>query len=145
MFRNRKTATFLLALVFASIVIVGALAESGKITTLLPAGLQSDTMESSGITVKNITKEPVRENTSGDIQFDSTSSYEFTYFKPEDRFLISITGSPFERVRLEAEASFVSQLGIDKAAACKLRVSITTPAFANPDEAGNTYSLSFCE
>lgn len=70
--------------------------------------------------------------------------YQIYYIKNDDLFLISIIGSPFKNIQPVAEKTFLSLLGTDEKSACNLNVKITTPNFANPDEAGKIHRLSFC-
>lgn len=106
---------------------------------------QSDTVRSSGVTIRNVVKESVSINPRGDALVSEASSFHTIYFSKEDQFLISITEIPFEEKRKIAEQDFIRLLEITEAEACKLNVVITTPAFVNPDESGKNYSLSFCE
>lgn len=84
-------------------------------------------------------------NNRGDILVSDEEYFQTLYFAQEDQFLISVIMSPFNEKRIEAENDFVIRLGISKENACLLDVVITTPKYANPNEAGKNYSLSFCE
>ena len=86
-------------------------------------------------------------NKEGDMQVsDATNSgYNITYLSQFNEFLISINKSPFDQFRIQAENNFLTKLGINQQEACKLTVVITTPRFVNPNQAGQNYSLSFCQ
>ena len=99
----------------------------------------------SGVTVNNFFKTAQKINTYGDVLITDTGEYQIVYQVKFNTFLLSILEKPFSRVKIKAESEFVKVLGIKTSDACRLFVSITTPAFANPDEAGKEYGLSFCK
>jgi len=72
-------------------------------------------------------------------------NYQIIYQKLDDTFMISINSSPFEDVRKEAEKHLLKLLQTKPEIACQLRVKIITPAFANPELAGQVFNLSFCK
>ena len=84
-------------------------------------------------------------NKRGDALITNTKDYQITYFSKEDQFLISILSSPFETNRKQAERQFLTDLNIDEKSACNINVIINTPNYANPNEAGTNYTLSFCK
>ncbi len=108
----------------------------------LPTG---EKMSVSGTEIKNVYKTALDINDTGDVVYAEANSYQQVYHPKDQYFLISVTGSPFESARTEAEKQFLAILQISKEDACKLNVTITTPRYANPDEAGKIYKLSFCE
>lgn len=71
--------------------------------------------------------------------------YHVFYFAPDQLFTISIQRSPFDEMREIAEQEFLKSLDVSEENACKLNVQITTPLYANPGKAGQSYRLSFCE
>ena len=75
---------------------------------------------------------------------DPQKNYSINEIQSNKSYQIVIIGSPFSTYRNEAENAFLSLLKISKDQACKMKVSVTTPYFANPDESGQTYPLSFC-
>lgn len=99
----------------------------------------------SDIPVNNFIKSVKKINSNGDMLIEDNGSYHIVYFPNTRQFLLSIQQSPFEKYRIEAEAALLNLLGINKTQACKLDTVITTPFFANPEEAGQSYKLSFCE
>ncbi len=105
----------------------------------------TDTFVSSGVTVANFYKETAERDSRENTTFIENTDYNISYNGREDSFLISITGSPFEDKRQLAEQAFVTKLKVSQTDACRLKVSTTTPAFANPDQAGKSYPLSFCQ
>lgn len=85
-------------------------------------------------------------NENGDLLLNPESGDFLILFFPEsEQFNISITRSPFETIRNRAEEEFLSLMGFDTDFICNLNVTITTPRYANPMQAGKSYSLSFCE
>lgn len=88
-------------------------------------------------------KEPINEN--GDHFVVNDINYQIVYFPDGDYFNISILGSPFETWREAAEVKLLRKLDIEGEEACKLNVVVTTPLFANAEQAGNQYPLSFSE
>ena len=94
---------------------------------------------------KDFLSDPIKINASGDVLIEEKDGHQTFYFVDEESFLISILESPFAKVRKKAEEDFLEKLGIGRAQACRLQVSVTTPLFVNPDEAGKKYGLSFCE
>lgn len=81
----------------------------------------------------------------GEVIIEENENYRIMYFPEREYFLISILSSPFSDVRKGAEESFLQILGLNRENACKLNLSITTPIFVNPNEAGTDYHLSFCK
>lgn len=71
-------------------------------------------------------------------------AYQITFHDNTQSFLITVYGSPFEWARLAAEQEFLSLTQLTKESACKVPVTVATPAFANPKEADKTFGLSFC-
>jgi hypothetical protein len=75
---------------------------------------------------------------------DPQSNYEVSYLPQENRYIITIYGSPFAKYRLEAEQLFLKTYKITPQEACLKNISTGTPFYANPSEAGKIYKLSFC-
>lgn len=84
-------------------------------------------------------------NARGDALIKDTGDAHIIFFNETESFLISILESPFEVKRREAEQEFLETMSLTEEEACKLNVEITTPLFANPDEAGKIFRLSFCK
>ena len=115
--------------------------------TLVPPNIPiptGETINISGVNVKNPYATPVKIDTQGDSLMQEQASYNLVYLKPFNEFLISITASPFDINRKIAEDAFLKRMGITQQDACKLKVTITTPLSVNPNEAGQNYPLSFC-
>lgn len=70
--------------------------------------------------------------------------YQIIYQKRGDFFLISIYDSPFNEVRAKAENHFLSLTQAKPQIACQLKVEIVASGSANPELAGQTFPLSFC-
>lgn len=75
---------------------------------------------------------------------DEKRLYQISYFPLSNNYLISITGSPFEQYRQEAEKAFVKQQNLSPAELCKLDVTVATSYITNPKESEKNYKLSFC-
>ena len=85
-------------------------------------------------------------NENGDLLLKpEEKNYKIIYFPETQQFNISIVSSPFDQVRKTAEEDFFQMMGPDRDFVCGLSVVITTPRFANPNQAGSLYKLSFCE
>lgn len=98
-----------------------------------------------GVQMKDFTKTSTQMNQEGDLSIANVAnSYQIVYLAHFQQFLITILGSPFDTQRQAAETAFLQSLGISQADACKLSVSISTPRYVNPDQAGQQYPLSFC-
>lgn len=108
----------------------------------LPTG---ETVEVSGVPIKNPYISPVELSKNADSLMVRTDKYDLVYIKPYEQFLITINASPFESNRLEAEQAFLERLEISQEEACSLNVFVSTPYSVNPDESGTNYRLSFCE
>lgn len=98
----------------------------------------------SNVEMNDVLSNPVETNSFGDGLILKGNSYQIVYLKNSNNFLISILDSPFEKFKLVAEQEFLRLLGVSEIDACRLNVTVTTPAFANPAEAGGIYKLSFC-
>lgn len=88
--------------------------------------------------------DPNKENQVTPIYEEKDAPFAITLSNVTGAYLITILKSPFEENRLKAEQYFLEKLNIDKEAACKLKVNLGTMRFANPDQAGQTFHLSFC-
>ncbi|OGM10804.1 hypothetical protein A2Z22_02870 [Candidatus Woesebacteria bacterium RBG_16_34_12] len=107
---------------------------------------ESENVEVSGVQVNNFYKEAEIINANGDLSINTqTKDYAIIYFPSVEQFNISITISPFDEIKTQAETAFINIMGVEKNELCKLKVVITTPYFANPQEAGKVYGLSFCQ
>lgn len=80
----------------------------------------------------------------GLIYSDPNGNFQISIIPSTKEYSILVLGYPFNQFRTEAENTFLTLLKISKEQACKLKVSVYTPYFANPDESGKIYSLSFC-
>lgn len=107
--------------------------------------LQGKKITISGVDVDNFYLNSESNNNQEDILIKNTVAFQIVYLKKQNKFLLSIRSSPFTQKRAEAEEQFLKTLGIERQEACRLNVTITTPFFANPDYAGQEFSLSFCK
>jgi hypothetical protein len=107
---------------------------------------QGDTFEISGVTVPNFFKNASHvDEIIGEVMVVDHPNYKIFYYPINEGFIIPIIASPFEKVRPKAEEAFLQALGIEKEEACKLKVEITTSYAVNPQQAGITHKLSWCE
>jgi hypothetical protein len=72
------------------------------------------------------------------------ADYSITYNVPDSSFIISILSTPLEAARQEAEAAFLSSLGISVQNACKLSVYEAVPIGVSDEYPGESFPLSFC-
>lgn len=72
-------------------------------------------------------------------------AYQITFHDNTQSFLITVYGSPFDWARLAAEQEFLSLTGLAKEPACQVKVTVATPYFANPEQSGEIFGLSFCK
>lgn len=93
---------------------------------------------------KNFYKSAQAINESGSAVVNKSQDYEIVYTPEFSQFNITVLGSPFTQARKAAEIKFIETLGINTETACKLNVVVSTPYFANPNESGQSYGLSFC-
>lgn len=97
-----------------------------------------------GVQVNNFYAASRSVDSEGTLELTNDVNFSVLYYPQDESFLITITNSPFENYRQQAESVLLTLLGVSETEACRLTVSIGTPAFANPDEAGKNYPLSFC-
>lgn len=97
-----------------------------------------------GVSVGNFLETSKTIEETGEVFAVENEDYAIIYHKNDKSFLINILSSPFDLSRQKAEGAFLQTLGIDNTSACKLNVVVQTPFFANPDNAGIPYPLSFC-
>jgi hypothetical protein len=116
--------------------------ETSLIFEEIPTG---DEIEISDVEMKNFYNEAGELESETYVPITKNADYTISFLNKFNTFLISITSSPFEERRAEAETALLEHLNIGKKEACKLNVEITTPRFANPTHAGLVYGLSFCE
>jgi hypothetical protein len=115
------------------------------VTTPTPTIPQGATIEISGTPLNNIYKGSKIDNQRDVFFIDEPGKYQVVFLEKFNTFLISILGSPFEELRQDAEKALLIKTGLSQAEACKLDIQTTTPSYVNPDYAGRSYPLSFCE
>jgi len=145
---SSKQVTVIILIVF--VVLLGLIAlkllrtpsqESRIPASKIPRG---DTIEISGVKVKDFTKGAENAAEQSYFTLSRTKDYHIFYIPEQTVFIVSILSYPFDTYRQIAESDLLDKLDIGKSEACKLIVDITTPGFANPDKAGKTFDLSFC-
>jgi hypothetical protein len=78
------------------------------------------------------------------VNFKNSQYYYMAYYPKQQGFIIAIIDPDIENARSVAENDFLSILGINKDAACKLNVSMTVSPDASQKASGGNYRLSFC-
>jgi len=107
---------------------------------------KEEKIEISGVAVNDFISQKNGEGSSSYYTISQTADFHIFYIPAQELFYVSITSYPFDENRIKAEDNFLAALGIEKKEeACKLKVDITTPMYANPDKAGEVYRLSWCE
>src|SRR5579872_3392616 len=109
-----------------------ALVPTGSTTTVGP------------VTTTNFYKTTTPFDPQGDRTLANSGAYSITYLPDLQQFLIVITGPGFAQNKIAAEQNLLNTLGISPTEACQLNVVVRTTLSANPDQAGQDYSLSFC-
>lgn len=116
--------------------------EVSPTAAVTPSG---DTVTISSVPVNNFYQTTTPFDAQGDRTIaDVDNAYRIVYLAQYQQFLITINGSPFTTFRQQAENAFLQKMNLSQTDACKLDVVIRTPSFANPNEAGQDYRLSFC-
>ena len=87
---------------------------------------------------------PKQLNPQGDTLIVEEKRFHVAFEPVFNKYIISILEAPFEEIRQEAEIRFVEQFNLTQEKACQLDVSVTTPRFANPQQSGKDYTISFC-
>jgi len=84
-------------------------------------------------------------NKQGDTILFENNDFQIVWLAQSNSYTISILSSPFAEIRSQAEQKLGEVLNKSPQDLCLFNVTVTTPNFANPDEAGNEYGLSFCD
>jgi len=104
-----------------------------------------DTIQISGLDIKNIYRNRIYTADSGDLIFFRNEYSEFSYLPEYDQFIIHITKSPTESFIPLAETEFLQILEVDTSTACKLNVEVGIPLYVDNRVGGGSYPLSFCK
>lgn len=75
---------------------------------------------------------------------DPDGKFLISHYPTSDSYSIVLLTPPFDQIRQLAEAAFLQQLNVNKTNACLMKVTLSTPRFVNPDQAGQMFPLSFC-
>jgi len=75
---------------------------------------------------------------------NAQKDYEIVFDPNSNLYIISILGKPFDKIRLQAEQDLIKKLSISKNDACKIKVNIGSPYYANPDQTEIFHTFSFC-
>lgn len=146
-----------ISLIFTLLIIVSAgylilnsqpspLPQAPPLPTVIPANPQIlNRLDIQGVFVNNFLENSKTIEKTGEVFIEENRKYSIIYHSPDESFLIYISSSPFETIRSEAENTFLKKLGINEPSACKLSVIEQTPYFANPENSGIQYPLSFCQ
>lgn len=114
-----------------------------RTTIPIPTYPTTDTIQSSGVKIKNPFVGAKEFTTQGDALTDKTDTYSIVYLRQFDEFIITVDAEPFESNRLAAELNFIERLGVTQQDACRLNVSISPPK--KEDSLTPRYKLSFCQ
>ena len=96
------------------------------------------------VTTNNIYQNALSQLSAGGVSFKNNNYYYIAYYPQDQGFLIVMQNSDIQTARQMAEDDFLQTLGITKAQACQLRVSLTVPSYIDKAAAGGNYGLSFC-
>lgn len=75
----------------------------------------------------------------------SSTKFDILFYPKDQSFLITISSTPIDNVKKEAEKTFIEALNITEEQACELPVVIRVPYRIDPAYAGVDYKLSFCK
>lgn len=114
-----------------------------RATIPVPTYPTTDTIQSSGVKIKNPFVGAKEFTTQGDALTAKTDTYSIIYLRQFDEFIITVDAEPFESNRLAAELDFINRLGVTQQDACKLNASISPPK--KEGELAPHYKLSFCQ
>jgi hypothetical protein len=121
---------------------------SEKVSEKLPVELvpkeKKEKIEISNLEVNNFYNTSLTTDDEGNQLITDKGKYAIFFIPKYNQFTISILDPSFEEVKKEAEEELVKILGADKKDLCFLNVSIGTPGFINPEEAGKMHKLSWC-
>lgn len=96
------------------------------------------------VTVNNFYLTAAEVSSNGDALVTTTAAYQIVYYRQDGSFLIHVLAMPFEASRQKAEAEFLEILGVSRADACRLEVTVGTSRDVDENRAGRMYGLSFC-
>lgn len=105
----------------------------------------SEKILTQGIEVNNFKANPVKIISGEEYVISTNSKFTISYFPINDGFLIILLDKDFIATRSEAENTLLTILGIEREAACRLKVNTTTPKAVNPSMSGRIFTLSWCE
>lgn len=109
----------------------------GVTASEVPAGDSIAIGTASGtVTVKNFYRSALGIIEGSEVVLARTESYEIDYSRADSSFTITIAKGPVAAVQADAEAKLLDMLGVSRADACRLAVSVIIP--------GNLYHSSFC-
>lgn len=100
---------------------------------------------SSGVEINNVFKSSNATVTpEKDVIVVDKTGFQIRYLSQFDQFLITVLNPNFEAGRADAEKALIQSTGVSMEDACKLNVSISTPAYINDQYGGKTFKLSSC-
>lgn len=97
------------------------------------------------VQVKNINSISLEKTVGKDTIIAENDNYIIDYYNDSQAFSIIILNRDFFKGRKIAEKDILKILNINKKEACQLNITIGTIYSYNPDYAGYTYPLSYCE
>ena len=75
---------------------------------------------------------------------ESQPNYAIVFYPKTNSFQITLTETPIQTARNQAEQVFLKDLGVSTTDACKLNVVLDVPYAADPNLSAANYGLSFC-
>lgn len=129
------TVAVVLLVTLAIVAASGKKSSTGKISIATPQG----TVQTNNFTAGAQAVYPTN------VVFQNTSNdYSISAATASNSFNIALLALPLQKSRTEAEAAFISQLGISQSDACKLTVDLGVPYSVDQNASGVNYGLSFC-
>ena len=116
-----------------------------RITYIPTITLAKNKIVINNIEINNFYPEVKYSSKYGEMVVAENDDFQIVYHSKTKQFLISITSAPFATLRQKAEQELLDILDLTGTQACNLDVVVTTVQFANPEFAGQSFPLSFCQ
>ena len=115
-------------------------------TTSTPQGATMSVQGKTGVVItKNFYSQAQQITPQNDALIAANDSFRILYYAADNSFVITLLKEPVGDAQQAAEMAFLSQLGISQSDACKLKVSVSVPAFVDENLAGQDLGLTFCK
>lgn len=123
---------------------IGTLA-GGVTASEVPAGDSIAIGTASGtVTVKNFYKNAIGIIEGSEVVLAKTGNYEIDYSRADSSFTIMIIKGSVAVAQADAETAMLGMLGVSRADACRLAVSVIVPVSVDAQLGGRSYRSSFC-